>query len=106
MVDKKPTKKKAKKKTKKKIVKTVEKAEPVLDIRLNSEFLKEVVRMKEAFKLSDEAAVVFRGLALLREILRRKELGYDLCFIERKTKKVVAVSFEQKKEEKKDAGGS
>jgi len=106
MVDKKPTKKKAKKKTKKKAVKTVEKsepkAEPVLDIRINSEFLKEVVLMKEAFKLADEATVVFRGLALLREIIRRKELGYDLCFVERKTKKMVAVSFG----EKKDAGGS
>jgi hypothetical protein len=115
-VTKKKTKKKVtKKKTKKKVVKkaaekvvenvdeeTEVKMASVLDVRINSEFLKEIIQMKAAFGLPDEATVVFRGLALLREVIRRKELGYDLCFIERKTNKVVSVDFGVAE----DAGGA
>lgn len=99
-------KKTTKKKTKKKVAKSVKKPEPeaakVLDIRINSEFLGEVIRMKEVFGLPDEATVVFRGLALLREVIRRRELGYELCFVEKKTGKVVSVDFGAPK----DAGRS
>ncbi len=103
-IKKKTTKKKTKKKAASK--KAVKKLEPetskVLDVRINSEFLVEVIKMKEAIGYADEATVVFRALALLQEVVRRQELGYDLCFLEKSTQKLVLVDLGGPK----DAGGS
>jgi hypothetical protein len=98
---KKVTKKKTKKKIKKKAVGATPVAAPAmpaaapedLDIRISSEFREEIIALQGAFKLADEATVLFRGLALLKEVVRRRGLGYDLCFVERTTKKVVSVDF-------------
>lgn len=100
---KKTTKKKTKKKvTKKKVAKKIEPKETdVLTLRINSESLKEIIKIKEATGLADEATVIFRALALLQEVVRRQELGYDLCFLEKSTQKLVSVDLGGPK----DAGG-
>jgi len=105
MAEKKTTKKTAKKKTKKKVAKTEEpkpETEQVLNVKFNSEMLREIGLLEEYFGIADEATVIFRGLALLKETAKRKELGYDLCYVERKTGKLVSVDFGAPK----DAGGS
>ena len=100
-VKKKTTKKKTKKKAAKVVKKETPQEEKGLAVKINEALLNQVRELQKRFGLANETEVLVRGLAVLKEWDRRRA-EYDLCFIERKTKKVVLITIG----EPKDAGGS